>query len=68
MLTGIYPDAVPGRRYSIGNTAKLLGIHRNTLRKYTEAQEIHAIQHSVGRRLFYTGREINEFWSRTTTK
>ncbi|MBQ0054281.1 MAG: helix-turn-helix domain-containing protein [Bacteroidales bacterium] len=67
MLTGIFPNAVKGRRYSIKETAELLGIHRNTLRKYTDAQLIHATQHIAGRQLSYDGMEINRFWKQTAT-
>ena len=67
MLTGVYPDARPDRRYSIKETAAILGIHRNTLRKYTEAGEIVPLFHTAGTRQFYLGSAINEFWRSTIT-
>ena len=68
MLTMKYPDAIPDQRYSINDTATLLGIHRNTLKKYTDLHFIKFHLHSVGRRVFYLGKDINEFWNKTITR
>ena len=68
MLTGVYPDACPDRRYSIKETAGLLGIHRNTLRRYTDAGEIVPVFHVAGARPFYLGSAINSFWKATITQ
>ena len=65
MLTRTFPNATPGRRYSIAETCELLEINRKTLRKWTEAQMIHAKAHTADRHLFYEGEEINRFWNQT---
>ena len=53
----------PNSRYSIMETCKILGIHRNTLRKYTLLGCIKfGVRKSTGRR-FYLGSEIMKFWS-----
>lgn len=53
----------PNSRYTVTETCKLLGIHRNTLRKYTSLGRIkYGIRKSTGRR-FYLGSEIIKFWS-----
>lgn len=67
MLTGVYPNAEPERRYTIEETAKMLGIHRNTLRGYTESHYIRPVQHFVGARVYYMGAEINAFWKKEIT-
>lgn len=40
MVTAIEPQVAPTGRYSVGETCKHLGIHRNTLRKYTDEGHI----------------------------
>lgn len=49
-------------RYSIGQTCAALGIHRNTLRSYTDRNIIRCgIRRGSGKK-FYTGAEIQRFW------
>lgn len=58
------PKVPPTARYSIGEASKILGVHRNTLRKYTNVGPLGInCQHrkSNGRK-FYTGSEIVRFW------
>lgn len=66
MLTPIQPNANPRGRYSIGDTCKLLGIHRNTLRNYTEQGLIKSRLRQNGKRSFYLGSEILRFWEVNT--
>ena len=49
-------------RYSIMETCKLLGIHRNTLSKWTKAGTIRCGVRRGTMRKFYLGREIKRFW------
>lgn len=56
------PQVAKTGTYSIGETCKLLGIHRQTLRRYTNAGYISARHRRVGSRIFYTGMEILRFW------
>ena len=58
------PQVSPTARYSIQEAAAILGIHRNTLRRYTNVGMIGIkcqFRKSNGRR-FYTGLEIVKFW------
>lgn len=62
MITSTEPAIAPTGKYSIPETCKLLGIHRNTLRLYTQAGKIKCgFRRATGRK-FYTGREILRFW------
>ena len=63
MITGIKPNVIKERRYSVLETYTLLGINRKTLMKYTERQQIIPIVHSANNRLYYTGEEILRFWN-----
>lgn len=62
MLTAIEPEVNKTGRYGIGEAAELLGIHRNTLRNYTEQGLIKCgIKRQTGKK-FYQGSEILRFW------
>ena len=61
MITALEPQAVPAGRYNSKQASALLGIHRNTLRNYTDAGEIKCGYRKNGRK-FYLGREIVRFW------
>ena len=61
-MVSIRPNANPAGRYSVNETCELLGIHRNTLRRYTDAGEIRCDFRSTFRK-FYTGLEIVRFWN-----
>ena len=65
MLTGSRPDVERDRRYTIAETCKSLGIHRNTLSKYAEDHLIVPVLHSATNRQYYTGAEIIRFWEST---
>lgn len=62
MITAIEPNVSLTGRYSITETANLLGIHRNTLRKYTMDNLIRCSYRRGTFRPFYTGREILRFF------
>ena len=57
------PLIKPAGRYSISETCKLLGIHRNTLRRYTDAGEIRCVVRKSTWKKYYTGLEILRFWN-----
>lgn len=50
-------------RYSVTETCKLLGIHRNTLLNYTRSGIIRAGLRKSTRRKFYLGSEIMRVWN-----
>jgi len=62
-MVTLQPQAHPAGRYTVNETCKLLGIHRNTLRKYTEAGEIRCDIRKGTWQKFYTGLEILRFWN-----
>lgn len=56
------PVTVPTSRYSIKETAEILGISRNTLKKYTDLGYIRCGFRKNTFKKFYTGLEIQRFW------
>jgi excisionase family DNA binding protein len=56
------PKISDAGRYSVTETAKLLGIHRDTLRRYTESRLIKFGLRRTNGRKFYLGSEIKRFW------
>lgn len=60
-----YPNLPNSCRYPIGKAAKLLGIHRDTLRKKADDG---LIKYGISRdnmRKFFLGSEINRYWKAT---
>lgn len=56
------PKISDAGRFSATETARLLGIHRDTLRKHTESRLIKfGIRRTNGRK-FYLGAEIKRYW------
>lgn len=62
MITAIEPQVTADGRYSVSQTCAALGIHRNTLRKYTELGMIKCGFRRESARKFYKGSEIVRFW------
>lgn len=65
MITAIEPNVSPTGRYSTMETCRHLGIHRDTLRTYTEVKKlIKCGTRKLGNRYvkFYLGSEILRFW------
>ena len=56
------PKVADYGRYSIDETCKLLGIHRNTLLRWSKAGIIRFSIRRGTMRKFYLGREIKRFW------
>ena len=61
-MVNICPDVPENGRYSATETAALLGIHRDTLRRHSEAGLIKFGLRRSSMRKFYLGREINRYW------
>ena len=55
------PTCPDTARYPIGKAAELLGIHRNTLRRYTDEMRIRCIRRPSGK-TYYTGKELRRLW------
>ncbi len=64
MITAIEPAVTLNGQYALGETAKVLGIHRTTLTRYMKRGLIRCNFHRSGRRFFY-GREIIRCWKAT---
>ena len=62
MMNSSQPDVRMDGRYSVNETASLLGISRRTLQRYTEGRIIKCGRWKANNRPFYTGREILRVW------
>ncbi len=61
-MTTEEPKVSMNARFTITQTCAILGIHRNTLLKYTSLGAIrHGVRRSTAQK-FYTGSEIIRFW------
>ena len=58
------PKVQPNSRYTVTETCKLLGIHRNSLLNYTKAGRIKSGVRKSTAKKFYLGSEILNFWNR----
>ena len=61
-MTTEEPRVSPTGRYNITDTCRALGIHRNTLKRYTEEGKIKCGFRRSNLRRFYTGMEILKLW------
>ena len=61
-MVQIYPNLPDQGRYSIQEAAVLLGVHRDTLRKHSDAGYIKYGIRRTNMRRFYLGSEINRYW------
>lgn len=62
MVTSVEPQVSLTGRYSVKQTCEALGIHRNTLRRYTDEGYIKCGFRRETARKFYPGQEILRFW------
>lgn len=62
MITALEPQVSTSGRYSVTEASAVLGIHRNSLRKYTELGLIKCGFRKHTARKFYLGSEILRFW------
>jgi predicted site-specific integrase-resolvase len=56
------PEVQPGHIYNKSETAKLLGISRGTLRKYTRLRRIEPQLHTLNGAEYYTAEDILQAW------
>lgn len=63
MITQEKPEVKPASRYSIEQTCKVLGIHRNTLLRHTQKGIIKACYRKATMQKYYTGQEITRYWT-----
>lgn len=62
MIRATEPVVASDGRYSVSQTCLALGIHRNTLQRYTEQGLIKCGFRRESARKFYKGSEIVRFW------
>lgn len=62
MITSEPPKVVANALYSSIEASKILGVHRNTLRRYVKAGVIHPVPDLITGRYLYPGRELSRFW------
>ena len=62
MITSNEPSVNATGRYSVTQTCEHLGVHRNSLRNYTNAGLIKCGFRKGSYRKFYEGKEIIKFW------
>jgi predicted site-specific integrase-resolvase len=58
------PKVQLSSRYTVSETCELLGIHRNSLRKYTLEGRIKSVVRKSTAKKFYLGSEILKFWQK----
>ena len=59
------PNIADGEKLPIGKTAKLLGMHRDTLRQHSDAGLIKFGMSRLNNRRCYLGSEIKRYWKAT---
>lgn len=62
MMTPIEPTVNVASRYSVGEAAKILGVHRNSILNYTKAGLLKCGVRKATKKKFYTGLELIKFW------
>lgn len=60
-MTNRRPSIDPLAQYSIKEVCDILNISRNTLRKYTDSEDIVCIR-ITSREIYYKGSEVLLFW------
>lgn len=58
------PKVEPHSRYTVTETCAILGIHRNSLRKYTDNGRIKCGVRKSTAKKFYLGSDILNFWNK----
>lgn len=62
MITATKPNVSLDGRYTVTQTCKALGIHRNTLARYTASHAIKCSYRKADHRKVYTGENIIRLW------
>lgn len=62
MLTSERPVLTMGGHYSINAAARVLGIHRHTMRRYADQYGIKYSIHKATGRIYFLGKTLMEFW------
>ncbi|MGV8139460.1 MAG: helix-turn-helix domain-containing protein [Mangrovibacterium sp.] len=62
MITPLEPQCADSGRYNSKETAKILGIHINTLKRHADQGYIRYGIRQCNRRKFFFGHEIKRYW------
>ena len=61
-MTNVEPKVADSGRYTMTETCKVLGIHRNTLRRWLQAGKINVKFRRIDNRKVFEGSEIKKAW------
>ncbi len=61
-MTNLEPNVADAGRYTVTETCKALGIHRNTLRRWTLAGKIQCKFRRIDNCKVFEGKEIKKAW------
>ena len=56
------PNIDPHGRYPMTQAAAALGVHRSTLRRWTDQRLVKCSYHRISKRKVYTGAELLRVW------
>lgn len=62
MISATPPIVEASALYNSNEAAKILGIHRNSLRRFVKNNYIHPRADRVSKRYLFEGRELQRFW------
>lgn len=62
MITSLEPQCADSGRYNTNETAKILGLHINTIRKHADEGYIRFGIRKSNNRRFFLGAEIKKYW------
>jgi DNA-binding transcriptional MerR regulator len=62
MISPLPPKAMPDALYNSKEASKLLGIHRNSLRRFVKMNLITPTENFITGRCLFEGRELERFW------
>lgn len=62
MLTAFPPKVEPGARYNTGQACEILGICRNTMRKFVKSGQIRPKADKGTFRNMFEAKELTRFW------
>jgi DNA-binding transcriptional MerR regulator len=62
MITSLPPQVTKEAIYTSREACQILGIHRNSLRKYVMKQLLHPKRDKLSGRRVFEGRELSRFW------
>lgn len=62
MISSEPPKVVAGALYNTNDACKILGVHRNSLRRFVKNNFLHPKADRMTGRNLFEGRELTRFW------